>query len=137
MRGYEGLPLGVHKQHGKEYNNIILAREAGAVMRTTLVVALMAALLSLFLTAVQAGPTGLSAGTAAGKVGVASKTFQAGVHYPHGPSQPRGYYSMKGASPKPFNATAPYNEWPDSAKVPGIRTRMSAEIVIIGSSKKK
>ena len=77
----------------------------------------------------------LVAGTAPGSAGSLSKDYAVGVHYPWDPPEPRGYPAMDGCPPL-VNRTAPYDEWPDPARVSGHKAAMSREIWIIGSKRR-
>ncbi|MHB8995243.1 MAG: hypothetical protein ACYC63_08350 [Armatimonadota bacterium] len=77
----------------------------------------------------------LVAGTAPGSTGALSKDYAVGVHYPWDAAEPQGYPAMEGCV-QPVNRTAPYDEWPDPARVTGHRPAMSREIWIIGSKRR-
>lgn len=85
--------------------------------------------------AASAAPYGpLVAGTAAGNAASLSKAYVLGMHYPFGASEPRGYPSFPGSHP--LNRTAPYDEWPDPARVSGHRAAMTGELWIIASKRR-
>ena len=86
---------------------------------------LAALLLCLVLPAVcLAAPNGpIMAGTAAGKAPLANKMYAAGVLVP-------AVDMAVGGAVTPFNGTAPYDEWPDSARVRGQRPAMCREFII-------
>lgn len=103
-------------------------------MRCYLIVILTAAV--ALCGAASAAPYGpLVAGTAAGQGGLLAKSYALGVHYPFGASEPKGYPAMNGCQPS-VNRTAPYDEWPDPARVAGRRPAMTAEIWIITSKRR-
>lgn len=86
-----------------------------------------------------AAPYGpLAAGTAPGPMSISSPDYAIGVHYPFGSSTGvTDYGALNGSSPRPFNGTFPYQEWPDKAMVPGRHAVMSSDVVILSSTRKK
>lgn len=88
-------------------------------------------------TAAHAAPCGpFAAGTAPGSMSISTSSYHLGVHYPCRPAcQTLGDGSYTGV--RLFNATMPYETWPDQARVPGKRTLMSRDIVIFSSKKRK
>lgn len=98
------------------------------------VIALVLAGLLLSVAAFAAPYGPLVAGTAAGNAASLSKASVLGLHYPFGASDAVGYPSMPGSHP--INRTAPYDEWPDPARVSGHRSAMCAEIWIFASKKR-
>lgn len=101
-------------------------------MRLSLLMSL-AALLAVSL-AWAAPPGPLVAGTAPGGNGALSPDYATGVHYLND-------WTVVGSipigSPPPQrNYTAPYDEWPDPGRVPGIKSAMTRDLVIFSSKKR-
>lgn len=105
-------------------------------MRYCLLLVVVALLAAAVVWAAPCGP--LVAGTAPGSRGLTSPQHAIGVHYPCRPSgDVSSYGDLTGSYPRPYNGTFPYAEWPDKAMVSGKRAVMSADIVILSSTRKK